>query len=919
MESEGKNSLCIFCFKKASSFLEASNNGNGNSKCSIGFLQLLQRYLKVVPGGNKEINKNWKDLVSCDNCFELGDEFCNLFFQWEALRLELEWNVRRLFDRMKCAGGASSRLEAFQDQFSAENESENEVYNGIHVLRMDILEGCQKKLDSSFPKLILTDILEDLNEDDEEFVATGENTVSVLDPSDLLAGMMSHLAVLLLALPRQSELGQIFNNQKENKFSSQKLDKQVQTCLNLHFQLETDIVPQHETEKPEVKLPEVLETDPVLNCDEVPDKNTDFHRNSPEVRLIDLQMDIDSSSNPDVYEEQHLPQENTSFLDISFENEMINEAEALKASEAVTTPPEEPEARSSFAECDICHSTFNPGVLLTLHLRSEHGINAPFKCPQCNFKCQPKYAFRQHMRQIHKTVTGIPGPSQCSICQEKFSSSYTLNAHMRMLHHKKNPVQCKTCSKFFENKTKLYTHTYHVHNQRRDEKILKKIGKPRLNPSTSTTSFAVREVLRCHLCQSRYLTREGLATHAKSVHKRILAYECVWCGTKLKTVEGFRSHMRFLHGKLFKRTTDLMNANNVNYGFVQEAAAPTPKKTPPEEPEEKQDESDSQPETIALAPSVAFGENVAIATNEISQKSSPSASGASPKFDFPTQRRYLHSTKPVTRQTNKNPWGKIYKCDFPMCNQSYRNKLVFDTHRQKHEGEKPFTCWAKGCNLEFMKNVELAWHYKKIHLEHNFQCSVCSSIFSEEDRFLKHVENHNNSELPVVPLENPETEKQNEEERNSSPNPTWKCSICQASFNLATDLAEHIKLKHKEEHLKLQQIQPVLKFSCTPCGKEFGASEEFVYHMFSVHGKVLQALGHDKDVYEPEWKYVCPEFRCGLKCPTLEELAKHLKTHTEGNSQKKGGTLASFEEIQVVQPETGSESIDLDCSPNEEL
>ncbi|CAL8143444.1 unnamed protein product [Orchesella dallaii] len=163
MKSKFHNSLCILCYKPATS----KDDQNHKKKTSLErkFLRLLLRHLniKIEP----KLQKLNNEFLCCDDCTLLGDSFCDLFFKLECLQLQLNWKLRRIYQTMLCAGRVPSRVIAFRTQFETSQVEENSdepsqnVFKEIQAARKRLIKNCKLKLKSSKPKVLLQRICYD--------------------------------------------------------------------------------------------------------------------------------------------------------------------------------------------------------------------------------------------------------------------------------------------------------------------------------------------------------------------------------------------------------------------------------------------------------------------------------------------------------------------------------------------------------------------------------------------------------------------------------------------------------------------------------------------------------------------------------------------------------------------------------------
>ncbi|CAL8140576.1 unnamed protein product [Orchesella dallaii] len=144
-----KGFLCTLCYKQGMS-MSMSHLPKFNKNLSSRFLPLLSRYLGTNSKQSKvkEVQLQSAQLAYCAQCYKLVSSFCTQYSQLERLKLEMDWKIKRICERMVHAGKVPARGIQFRSQFKGEKK-----YEEIHGIRRNLIKSCQTKLTSSQPRL----------------------------------------------------------------------------------------------------------------------------------------------------------------------------------------------------------------------------------------------------------------------------------------------------------------------------------------------------------------------------------------------------------------------------------------------------------------------------------------------------------------------------------------------------------------------------------------------------------------------------------------------------------------------------------------------------------------------------------------------------------------------------------------------
>ncbi|CAL8084121.1 unnamed protein product [Orchesella dallaii] len=165
-----KSSVCIFCYSCVATVAPNDRNvtlkrfksgGNGYGGCfQAKFLLLLSRYLKFTDFVQGRHRVAAAELILCQDCADLGDSFCEMFLQLEAIQLQLNWQVRTISERISSSKQAPSKRKKFWQQFKCDDRNEKEqsshqlkrreqLGKDIQELRRGLRQHCEQTLNES--------------------------------------------------------------------------------------------------------------------------------------------------------------------------------------------------------------------------------------------------------------------------------------------------------------------------------------------------------------------------------------------------------------------------------------------------------------------------------------------------------------------------------------------------------------------------------------------------------------------------------------------------------------------------------------------------------------------------------------------------------------------------------------------------
>ncbi|XP_012057028.1 PREDICTED: Krueppel homolog 1-like [Atta cephalotes] len=174
-----------------------------------------------------------------------------------------------------------------------------------------------------------------------------------------------------------------------------------------------------------------------------------------------------------------------------------------------------------------------------------------------------------------------------------------------------------------------------------------------------------------------------------------------------------------------------------------------------------------------------------------------------------------------------SPTAEIGKYQCLLCQKSFTQKNVYQSHLRSHgkESEDPYRCNI--CGKTFAVPARLTRHYRTHTGEKPYQCEYCNKSFSVKENLSVHRRIHT-KERP------------------------YKCDVCGRAFEHSGKLHRHMRIHTGERPHK-----------CTVCAKTFIQSGQLVIHMRTHTG---------------EKPYVCKSCKKGFTCS--KQLKVHTRTHT---------------------------------------
>ncbi|ODM93492.1 putative zinc finger protein, partial [Orchesella cincta] len=293
-------------------------------------------------------------------------------------------------------------------------------------------------------------------------------------------------------------------------------------------------------------------------------------------------------------------------------------------------------------------------------------------------------------------------------CSFKFRSNEDLKRHYRT-HKQENPFLCQYCPAHFPERLrksvqistkqfnilrKLYSVTHG--NQTLSTEPFVQFTTETSDRGPDTNGEVTLIVWECSICLVVFISdnEKELSTHMSDAHQQLLAFQCVICSKKLKTMENVRSHMFIIHGKLLHKNKDLVREDIVSLSFLEET------------------------------------------THESREKAVKSQSHSVCDRDIDTESRTPGSTGVMTndliQEVHNSPKMGNYKCGFQKCDKVFVRKYSLVEHERVHTGDKPYHCSWPGCEWKFAQSGNCLRHYKTHTKRVYVKCEMCQKTLRPE-------------------------------------------------------------------------------------------------------------------------------------------------------------------------------------------
>ena len=218
--------------------------------------------------------------------------------------------------------------------------------------------------------------------------------------------------------------------------------------------------------------------------------------------------------------------------------------------------------------CPQCDQSFPSKKQMLMHQEKDHWGSTPFTCHECGRVLKSIMLLDQHLR-LH---TGEL-PFQCRICGENFKSHTALSVHRRS--HKADCFRCRECGASFRDhniyKVHMDEHSgfkphlcskcgaafaqrtqlkKHLIKHGRKQFVCEHCGRA-FYTSGEYKTHVMRHLgikpFACEHCDMRFIRRDKLTRHHRSVHLQVKLFKCSLCAAAYSDVSRLNEHVRATH------------------------------------------------------------------------------------------------------------------------------------------------------------------------------------------------------------------------------------------------------------------------------------------------------------------------------------------------------------------------------------
>ncbi|XP_065088202.1 zinc finger protein 260-like [Ochlerotatus camptorhynchus] len=176
--------------------------------------------------------------------------------------------------------------------------------------------------------------------------------------------------------------------------------------------------------------------------------------------------------------------------------------------------------------------------LLTIHERSKHSGERPFKCSHCD----KRFYSEMHLKN-HLVCHSADRPFPCSFCEKSFSRKRNMEEHVRSCHSEEKPFSCEVCPARFKVSQHLRIHArihsgekpykcsfcnnsyYHISDRKRHE-----------------MSHTGEKPHKCNSCEAAFTRKRTLTIHERT-HSGERPYCCTICDKGFCQNATLKKHM----------------------------------------------------------------------------------------------------------------------------------------------------------------------------------------------------------------------------------------------------------------------------------------------------------------------------------------------------------------------------------------
>lgn len=513
-------------------------------------------------------------------------------------------------------------------------------------------------------------------------------------------------------------------------------------------------------------------------------------------------------------------------------------------------------------ECEFCYEKFQRKRILSRHKRLNHpaAFPEPYPCRLCNLSFRRRYLLLAHTASKHrpdKEQEMADDPAECAHenCNCSAENPFRLKVIKR---NRVASIKCDDCSEAFTTQLRLTNHRKFKHpNQFLDdrEEILESgkvsCGECGIVLKQSSLKGHIRSVherilrFECDACGLKCDSRSSLETHIIThipIEYRELRFECELCFEKFQTQRNLTRHTKLSHPAAYREPHPCRLCNRTfkrKYLLLAHLRS--------------MHRSDKKPE-VAEGPFDCTHGNCNYSTNNrfrlkyhernhvASFKCDDCSEVFKRKFWLSHHRQSKHPDKLTFHdhlmianfaRSHSYRNNDLRTCE--ICGVTLKAYSMF-THKTRVHQTKQKDCECDVCGVKFYKSdlaAHLKTHIPRAFVVRPFECDECKLSFVSIQSLRSHKKNQHSPSEPAqcecgkvfanvykLKAHRAVYHKQRSKKHQN-------CHLCGEELKRSTNLREHIRIFHTRDGQ--------YNYSCEICGRRFHRATDLSHHRSSRH------------------------------------------------------------------------------------
>lgn len=514
-------------------------------------------------------------------------------------------------------------------------------------------------------------------------------------------------------------------------------------------------------------------------------------------------------------------------------------------------------------DCELCFEKFPKRRILNRHKRLNHpaAFPEPHPCRLCNLSFRRKYLLFGHIRSKHRPDKEQEMPDGPIECTHENCNCFAENPfRLKVLKRTRVPsIKCDDCSKAFTTQLRLTNHRKFKHPDKLSlddhEEILKtgkvKCGECGIVLKQSSLKGHIRSVhmrilrFECDVCGLKCDSRSSLETHIIThipIEYRELRFECELCLEKFQTQRNLTRHTKLSHPAAYLEPYPCRLCNQTFKRKYMLLAHIRSMHRTDKKPVVADGPFDCTHENCNYSTNNPFKLKLHERTHVASFKCDDCSKAFKRKFQLTKHRKsehpdkltfYDHSMIAHFASLNSYRNNDLSTCE--ICGVTLKAYSMF-SHKTRVHQTKQKDCECDICGEKFFK-ADLAAHLKthipRAFVERPFECDDCKLSFVSIQSLKSHKKNQHSPSEPaqcecgkvfanVYKLKAHRSAYHKERSRKHQ-----NCHLCGQELKRSTNLREHIRIFH----MRGGQYN----YTCEICGRRFHRAMDLSSHRSARH------------------------------------------------------------------------------------